>query len=99
MCTGIRAGDIVHYEDTEKGKEALRKDAAYREGNDKLDEAAAALDYGFLSGTLASVPSQQIHQSANKRQTLFIHQLCDGKLRSLLQHGLALACMSHLSIS
>ncbi|DBB05155.1 TPA: hypothetical protein ACH3X3_010403 [Trebouxia sp. C0006] len=53
---GIRAGDIVHYEDTEKGKEALRKDAAYREGNDKLDEAAAALDYGFLSGKRASSP-------------------------------------------
>ncbi len=56
VCTGIRTGDIVHYEDTERGREALRKDAAFREGNDKLDEAAYALDTAYYTGTLAFVP-------------------------------------------
>ena len=65
VCSGIRTGDIVHYEDTERGKETLRKDAAFREKNDKLDEAAHALDSAYYSGTLASVSSQETTQSAN----------------------------------
>lgn len=98
MCTGIRTGDIVHYEDTERGRESLRKTAALRQRQDELDKAAYAVDSAY-TGTLAFVSSQEIHQSANQRQILYIHQLGHGKLMSALQPGLSLACMSCLSIS
>lgn len=58
VCTGIRTGDIVHYEDTDKGREVLRKTAAFWEREDKLDEAAHALDTAYYSGTLAIVSRQ-----------------------------------------
>ena len=74
----------MHYEDTERGREALRKDAALRERNDKLDEAAYALDTAYYSGLCQA----DIYQSTNQRQTLYAHQLFDDKLMSAMQPGI-----------
>ncbi|KAL0035694.1 hypothetical protein WJX79_008965 [Trebouxia sp. C0005] len=46
-AAGIRTGDIVHYEDTERGRESLRKTAALRQRQDELDKAAYAVDSAY----------------------------------------------------
>ena len=85
----------MHYEDTEKGRKALRRYAAFMERDNKLYEAAAALDSALQSGTLAFVPIR--HTAIHKPEA---NTICSSsKLMSALQPGLFLACMSCLIIS